>query len=908
MQNRSKIQFLGIILIIGTFFFSVSCVKIQTQPQENEAVFNFAKNFNNQSIYEFRGKWQFVPDTLLTPEEFQNFSGKKYFVQVPSTWTKYNIEGKNLSNIGYGTFQTKFIVPHKGIYSIKFKRIFLSANIFVNKNLILSIGKVSTDPKEYKPSRLTKEVILNLDRDTNILTIQVANFSHKKAGILRSPKFGTVNAIKKFVYETIFYDGFIAGSLVFMMFFFFVLYFYNKSNISNLYFSIFLLVALIVIIFDRELLFYRVFPEFSWILAMKIYYLAFIWRAYMFILLIDSISKGLIHKNIKKFSLWFSAIMSAFVLFTPMKIYTHSLAILILFTMISIIYEIIVVGLNLKKEKYLHFAFWGLLIILISGVNDALFEYKVIKTFYSSGIAIFIFTLLQGIEISIRNANILNTEEMLNNKFRIQNSLKISLLNTPSYDLPQVLRSLNENLNIDKILLFTVENNRIALSITATKEDIKESNKNIDFNQTYSDFDIHLLKYAYDNKIPVSTTEFKNKIQTTSKSGSSLILPLINDDRVIAIVYFENTSKKMTKALIEVLSSAQTLFNSLIHTAVIYFNLEKLNYELDEKVKERTQEVQKQKAELKEKNEQLDEKIQLLEEQYTIQSELNKAMEAHNEEIERENELLKEQNEFIKKQNEKINKHTRLIKSDIYFADKILSITQKNDDLTDFNESFHLDIPKNIISGDFLFAKKINNLWYIALGDATGHGVPGALMRTFAYKTLEALIRKHDEYRTQPNEILNLLREQIKKNFSSEQQELNEGLDITFTVIDLQNSKLYFSGAYNSLLFIRNGKMTIIKADRMPIGRYIEEHEKSFTTKELEIEKNDIFYYLTDGFADQFGGPNNEKYFSSNLRNLLTKISIHPFNFQKDILKKEFYDWKGNNMQIDDISIVGLKI
>jgi len=905
MQIFPKIKNLTLLFFFISLFFSEACVKIEKSDTLAKATYDISKNFDTSIVYNMNGDWDFVWDTLLTPFTIQNYQDTIYKVKVPDYWTNYKIDGKHLPNFGYATYHAKFIVPHPGIYAFKFKRIFLSAKIFVNDSVILSIGQVANNHVDYTPSRQTYEIPCYLEKDTNDIIIQVANFSHKKAGITRSIKFGSIKAIKLFTYTTLLYDTFVVGSLLFMMIFFLFLYNYNRNIKSNLFFSLFLFVNIIPIIFDRELIFYRIFHNLSWSIASKIYYIATYVRPFIFILLIDSLSEGIINKHIKRGSLYFSILMSLFVIATPMKIYSRTLFLMVIFTFSTFIYELVVLLKNKKNNKSLHYILWPLLFMILTSINDALYEFRVINTFYASGIGIFTFTLLQAIEISIRNAKLMNTEDLLTNKFQIQNRLKISLLNTPSYDLKKVMQGLNKNLNIDKILLFTVDQNNLILSINSSTEKVVDNiNKKIDFKTTYNDFDINLLKLAYKKNKPIVNSD----LNASKRKNRTLVLPLISQNNVIAIVYFEN-EEKMTNGLIEVLSSSQNIFNSIINTAVTYFNLEALNYQLDQTVKERTEKVNDQKIELQKKNEELDEKIQLLQEQYEIQTELNKSMEANIEEIKQDNELLDKQNNFIKEQNKKIEQHYKLIKTDINFANNIINILQNNESINYFAEYFHIDLPKNIISGDFLFVERNDDIIYLGLGDATGHGVPGALMRTYAHKQLFKIISNLDKENTfNAGKILDILRNTIKKSFSSDNIELSEGIDLCFTIFDFKENKIYYSGAYSSLFLVRNGEMKEFKADRMPVGKYIQHHETPFHTQVIPFLKNDIFYMNSDGFPDQFGGENFEKYYISNLKKYYLSIHRKPLNIQKSLLIREFEKFKGENTQIDDVSILGIKI
>ena len=134
-----------------------------------------------------------------------------------------------------------------------------------------------------------------------------------------------------------------------------------------------------------------------------------------------------------------------------------------------------------------------------------------------------------------------------------------------------------------------------------------------------------------------------------------------------------------------------------------------------------------------------------------------------------------------------------------------------------------------------------------------------------------------------------------------------DGMDISLCVIDEKAKTLQYSGAYNDLYLVRNDELIEYRADHMPIGIY-ERSDENFTRHEIEIFPGDIVYMYSDGFADQFGGPSCKKYKYATLKAFLLKIHNLPVLKQEKELEKEFYNWKGNNGQVDDVLVLGLKI
>jgi serine phosphatase RsbU (regulator of sigma subunit) len=133
-------------------------------------------------------------------------------------------------------------------------------------------------------------------------------------------------------------------------------------------------------------------------------------------------------------------------------------------------------------------------------------------------------------------------------------------------------------------------------------------------------------------------------------------------------------------------------------------------------------------------------------------------------------------------------------------------------------------------------------------------------------------------------------------------------MDMTMCVFDCKKNKLDFAGANNPIIHVRNRKMTKHKGNRFPIGAFVDNQPQIFTSNEIELEEGDMVYMFSDGYADQFGGPDNKKFFTKRFEELLADISVYPPAEQKEILKNTLYDWMGQNSQVDDILVIGVRI
>lgn len=223
-----------------------------------------------------------------------------------------------------------------------------------------------------------------------------------------------------------------------------------------------------------------------------------------------------------------------------------------------------------------------------------------------------------------------------------------------------------------------------------------------------------------------------------------------------------------------------------------------------------------------------------------------------------------------------------------------------------FPESFIFQRPKDIVSGDFYWARKVGSRIFLAVADCTGHGVPGAFMSLIGLEFFRQIVDTHGIY--QPSQILN----EINRNFdlvfdNMDELHMRDGMDLSFCSIDVVSRKMEFAGAFNPVYIIRNAEIIEIKGDKIMIGPHIGVDRLPFRNHEFDLEEEDIIYLFSDGFADQFGGPEGKKYMYRRFRHLLLSIYNQPMSVQRHIMEKSLNEWKGGLEQVDDILVLGVK-
>ncbi len=218
--------------------------------------------------------------------------------------------------------------------------------------------------------------------------------------------------------------------------------------------------------------------------------------------------------------------------------------------------------------------------------------------------------------------------------------------------------------------------------------------------------------------------------------------------------------------------------------------------------------------------------------------------------------------------------------------------------------------PKDIVAGDFYWMHVEGDLIFIAAADSTGHGVPGAMVSIVCSNALEKAV---NEFRLKDTgKILDKTTDLVLDTFAKSGEEIKDGMDISLLCFNKKTLQVTWSGANNQLWYINKNELTAVtelvevKADKQPIGK--SDHRKDFTTHHIKYQEGMMLYLMTDGYPDQFGGPKGKKFKYKQLEELLVSNSRKNLNEQKEILSEEFDTWKSDLEQVDDVTIIGIKL
>jgi serine phosphatase RsbU (regulator of sigma subunit) len=272
----------------------------------------------------------------------------------------------------------------------------------------------------------------------------------------------------------------------------------------------------------------------------------------------------------------------------------------------------------------------------------------------------------------------------------------------------------------------------------------------------------------------------------------------------------------------------------------------------------------------------------------------------------RQNRLKNKTNKELAEKNHIIQEQHKDITDSIQYSKRIQEAIMPTMSL--WNEilpnSFVLYKPKDVLSGDFYWMEASKDTIYFAACDCTGHGVPGAMVSVVCSTALNRAVKEFGLNETGP--ILDKVRELVLETFEKSEGTVKDGMDISVCGLNPKTLELKWSGANNPLWYLDKGEPKEVTATKQPIGQV--DNPVPFETHRIQLQKNDIIYLFTDGYADQFGGPKGKKFKYKQLKELLVSNSNKTMKEQCEILRSAFENWKGNLEQVDDVCVIGVRV
>ncbi len=352
------------------------------------------------------------------------------------------------------------------------------------------------------------------------------------------------------------------------------------------------------------------------------------------------------------------------------------------------------------------------------------------------------------------------------------------------------------------------------------------------------------------------------------KTKSVLCMPLVRQGELLGILYLENSLSEgvFTSHRLQLLEHLSTQIMISIDNARIYENLEGM-------VLRRTYELDQTNA--------------------ALQSSV---------------ELISTQKDEIEKRRVEVENANQQITASINYARRIQNALLPADKLfrETFSDYFIFYKPRDIVGGDFYWAKQRGDEIFVLAADCTGHGVPGGFVSMLGISLLNEVFRRKDVHTAA--HVLDALRTEIKQALKQTENNVSkDGMDAALCIINTKTLMMQYSGAYNPVYLCRNNEIIQAKPDKQPIGIHLK--ETPFTNTEFQLQSNDIIYLFSDGYVDQFGGNSGNKFLAKRFKELLLSICQKEMAEQKEILDETLAEWMGTEYSaVDDILVMGIKI
>lgn len=270
--------------------------------------------------------------------------------------------------------------------------------------------------------------------------------------------------------------------------------------------------------------------------------------------------------------------------------------------------------------------------------------------------------------------------------------------------------------------------------------------------------------------------------------------------------------------------------------------------------------------------------------------------------------LSRRQTRLIQEQKQLVESHQQEIIDSITYAKSLQSAIMPGKDRLNLHlkEHFIFYQPKDIIAGDFFWMEATTSHIFLAVADCTGHGVSGAMISIVCGNALDRAVKEAGLL--DPGDILNRVNSLVQSSLNRNEADFSDGMDIILLVIDKTQQEIWWSGANLPLWVYRHKGATMDKyhPTKQPIGTHFK--KALFVTQRITFDPDDVAYLFSDGFQDQFGGDLGKKYMKKNFETLLLAHAQDSLQNQESVVTQEFERWKRGLFQVDDVTVMGVKL
>ncbi len=829
------------------------------QPIIKNAVLDISNwNFKKNGEIPLAGKWEFYWKQLINPQNFDsiNRQNTKYF-NMPDYWNDKVIDGVKLSNIGYATYRLHIFSNENQRLSMFIDEQMTAYKFWCNNKVVCESGKVATNEYEAVPKRKPLIVDVELKKGENEFVFQISNFHHRLGGFYLAPSLGISTQIYEAYEIKRAYEMFLIGILFIMGLYFLMLYILKSFLSGTFFLGIFAILLAIKAALNGSRFMEDLIPGLSWATQYRIEYLTIFISPTIMLYFLQKIYVKEISKIVAQISLWGSILFSITVFFPPI-FFTKLLFLqyfLLLFVMVYLYWRIILATKN-KREGAKTIAI-TLTVYVIAVINDMLYLPGYIKwSVELIPLGTFILVLGQALVLTKVFANLIKDHESLTHKLDYRNKNLDLMVKSKTKKLRMQQQSL-----LEKNEKLQNQNEKI----TYINNSLEEQTQRLEYSETKMRNLLQMLPEAIfeiDNNgnIIYANDEFYKYVnyKKTERLNINKLVNVKDENKTfLSIIKEKTTENKVIKNLnVNITKSDNAEFPAL-------FSITKGTEDDELAFRCMFMDISTQVAD--------------------------------------ENKIINAYQEISIKNKD--------ITDSIQYAYTMQKAVMPTEEIYEklFDGYFIINRPRNIVSGDFYYIHQIDNKVVFALSDCTGHGVPGGFMTMLGITLLNELYANNHQI-ISPDVALNTMRKKIIDSLDQDTDAYSnkDGMDMILCVLDTETLMLNVASANQPLLILRNGELTTIKVDSMPLGIYLRMND--FALKQVQLQKGDILYTFSDGIIDSFGGENGRKLHLKGLQEMIENCYTLPLKEQCKYIEDEFDKWQGTEKQIDDILMIGLKI
>ena len=609
---------IGMIVILMWFMTFISCSfahNKQGRPLASEGTLDLSEwDFASNGIIPLDGAWEIYWNRLLDPSDFDGTVTEptEYF-RVPDYWNNRLFEGVKVKGSGFATLRLKVkTAKETDLLEMRIMRIYTAYNLWINDELMASEGKVGISKDSGSPSFALKEIMIPVDSAGLEILIQISNFHHNKGGIRTSIFLGEPEQITKYGKIKLSYDLFLVTIVLLMTLYIFWLYRTHPSDKASLYFGLVCLFTATHLLGEGEMLIVYYLNRIPWEILMKLDYVSNYMRAAFLVLFLREVFPREIHRYFSLGILIWASVFSLMILVTPATVYTKTMRFFEIVVFVGMVYIIYALTLALVRgRRGAVYSAIGIFALIATGVNDILYNEMVINSVLLLPAGLFICIYFHSFLLAGRFIKLYNSVKSLSRRLLSLDKIKNAFIaNTSKHSLEVPFKAILKNTNADRGFIYMREAKKWVLKVYMSldgSKNLKPLARVRDFSGSAKGDPVvpaNLINMVIeekrnilmDNALEEDLIKKDPYIQKYAVQ-SALCMRIVSHEDLIGLLYLENRSTKgaFNDEILGILDLLSPQLTTMLENIEIFGQLELLNRNLEQKVKDRTSELARQK-------------------------------------------------------------------------------------------------------------------------------------------------------------------------------------------------------------------------------------------------------------------------------------------------------------------------